>query len=1211
MNYYKKKIFNISKIILLIVVIVSVNEFDTVIYASNPTGVGNNGISLVKSFEQCRLTAYKAVSSEKYYTIGWGHYGADVTANMKITQKEADQLFEIDVVKHEKYLNTFLLNNNIKVSQYQYDALFSFTFNLGNIWKSSEYPTFKLKTILLNGISGYTAAQIRTAFTNWNKSGGVVLAGLTRRRNAEADLFLKTPLTPDKPAITSIKADSSTEITIKWGKVDNAVSYEIRRKKSGDGEGWEYYKAIGTTTDTSYKDTGLASGTLYYYGVVAINSAGNSGNPGTDNRKSAYTLTDKPRVTSVTAVSTSQLKVSWNAVNGASRYEVYRRLPGEWVNWTETYKKIADVNGTEYTDSGLSAGTTYHYGIVAINGSGEGSGNPGSENRNNGTTLVPKHAIDLNRTLDGQDHWELAECGTADIYINGNLDANDVSDYWKEWPEGTRYEIKDIRTNSDYKYEGIRSGSLSGTVGGGNVDLRLMYTTIPRYEATPGEKTLPDGWYMIASGNNNDWVLDINNWNKENGGNLELYHRNNTTNQRFYLKYLDNGFYSIMAQHSGKYIQKQGDGTSTNANVHQWDGCDSFNAQWKLIPADDGYYYLEARNGGYLDNYNASVTPANNIRVFDYNGSRAESWRFVSTNAPESEVQTLADGWYTIESRTAENLALDVAGSGMEDGANVFIWAAVKTENQQFYLQYRGDGYYTISPKHSGKYISAAGSEGQYVNVCQSDAMDKYSLWCLEPAGNGGYRVRNKNGNYLDNSGNRSNPGNNVGLYILANGVGGPAEEWDFIPYNGEMTEPAASEDFRGHTYEYYSLLLPWENARSFCEWKGGHLVTIGSQEENDFVHGLMGTGWIGASDKDEEGTFAWVTGEPFGYTNWNSGEPNNAGGNENAGKMLEDGQWNDNDGERFFTFVCEYGTDLTSIADCSISLSEESFTYDGEAKEPGVTVEYSGTVLMEGTDYVVSYENNIEAGKAAVVITGTGGYTGTAERMFMIQNPDSPEDPDDPVDPEDPDIPDPGPQETGEGLITARSTEGSTGETVAVPISMDINPGVIALSVNMGYDSSRVRLAKIESGSLLDGSAMSGDYTKNPYRLSFSNDMSMEDIEDTGVLATAYFEILADAEEGDTIIELSFEEAYDKDLKEISFRTVNGTISIQSYKPGDVNGDGQVKLNDAILLRRFVAGWDVEIDERAADVNGDGQVKLNDAILLRRYVAGWDVALK
>ncbi|MBE6002190.1 MAG: hypothetical protein E7239_12595, partial [Sarcina sp.] len=379
--------------------------------------------------------------------------------------------------------------------------------------------------------------------------------------------------TIQKPKITSIKANSASEITIKWQKLDYVKSYEIRRKKAGDGEGWEYYKKVGTTTDTSFKDTGLEAGTHYYYGVVASFSVGDSGNPGTDNRMDLFTLTDKPKVTSALAVSTSQLKVKWNAVKGAVSYEVYRRLPGEWVSWEETYKKIADVNGTEYTDSGLDAGTTYHYGIVAINGSGEGSGNPGSENRNNGTTLVPKHAIDLNGVLDGQEKWDIAGCGTVDIYIDGKLydDGNDVSDYYREWPEGTRYEIKDIRTNADYKYEGIRSGSLSGTVGGGNVDLRLMYTTIPRYEATPGEKTLPDGWYMIASGNNNDWVLDINNWNKENGGNLELYHRNNTTNQRFYLKYLNNGFYSIRAQHSGKYIQKQGDGTSTNANVHQWD----------------------------------------------------------------------------------------------------------------------------------------------------------------------------------------------------------------------------------------------------------------------------------------------------------------------------------------------------------------------------------------------------------------------------------------------------------------------------------------------------------------------------------------------------------------------------------------------------------------------------------------------------------------
>ncbi len=59
----------------------------------------------------------------------------------------------------------------------------------------------------------------------------------------------------------------------------------------------------------------------------------------------------------------------------------------------------------------------------------------------------------------------------------------------------------------------------------------------------------------------------------------------------------------------------------------------------------------------------------------------------------------------------------------------------------------------------------------------------------------------------------------------------------------------------------------------------------------------------------------------------------------------------------------------------------------------------------------------------------------------------------------------------------------------------------------------------------------------------------------------------------------------------------------------GDVNGDGEVKLNDALLLRRYVAGYEVSVDLQVSDMNGDGEVKLDDALLLRRYVAGYDLA--
>ncbi len=64
------------------------------------------------------------------------------------------------------------------------------------------------------------------------------------------------------------------------------------------------------------------------------------------------------------------------------------------------------------------------------------------------------------------------------------------------------------------------------------------------------------------------------------------------------------------------------------------------------------------------------------------------------------------------------------------------------------------------------------------------------------------------------------------------------------------------------------------------------------------------------------------------------------------------------------------------------------------------------------------------------------------------------------------------------------------------------------------------------------------------------------------------------------------------------------------SIQPGDINGDGKITMQDSALLRRYLAGWAVEVNESVADVNGDGKVTMQDSALLRRYLAGWDVTL-
>lgn len=76
----------------------------------------------------------------------------------------------------------------------------------------------------------------------------------------------------------------------------------------------------------------------------------------------------------------------------------------------------------------------------------------------------------------------------------------------------------------------------------------------------------------------------------------------------------------------------------------------------------------------------------------------------------------------------------------------------------------------------------------------------------------------------------------------------------------------------------------------------------------------------------------------------------------------------------------------VKSIKDCEIELEQTAFTYDGDSKKPDVTVSYKGTVLKEGTDYTLSYEDNINAGTATVTITGSQEYAGSIEKPFVIE---------------------------------------------------------------------------------------------------------------------------------------------------------------------------------------------------------------------------------
>jgi hypothetical protein len=107
-----------------------------------------------------------------------------------------------------------------------------------------------------------------------------------------------------------------------------------------------------------------------------------------------------------------------------------------------------------------------------------------------------------------------------------------------------------------------------------------------------------------------------------------------------------------------------------------------------------------------------------------------------------------------------------------------------------------------------------------------------------------------------------------------------------------------------GHEYAVVTAEgITWTSASAAAQSSGWYLATIGSADENDFVKSLLNSGlasrshfWIGATDQVSEGTFVWVDGTPFSFTDWWGGEPNNSGNEDYLAMDLHDGSWAWND---------------------------------------------------------------------------------------------------------------------------------------------------------------------------------------------------------------------------------------------------------------------------------------------------------------------------
>ena len=189
---------------------------------------------------------------------------------------------------------------------------------------------------------------------------------------------------PAAPVVRIGNSASSGKPMLTWNAVEGATSYRIYRSTS-KGSG---YSLLGTTTATSYTNTGAKAGMTYYYRVKAVNDAGLS--PYSNIVSGKVVVTPKPSAPVVKighSATSGKPMLTWNAVSGATSYKVYRA-----TSQNGTYSLLGTVTATSYTNTGAKAGVTYYYKVKAVNSAGESAYSNTVSGRATVTTLTMGHS---------------------------------------------------------------------------------------------------------------------------------------------------------------------------------------------------------------------------------------------------------------------------------------------------------------------------------------------------------------------------------------------------------------------------------------------------------------------------------------------------------------------------------------------------------------------------------------------------------------------------------------------------------------------------------------------------------------------------------------------------------------------------------------------------------------------------------------------------
>ncbi len=399
-----------------------------------------------------------------------------------------------------------------------------------------------------------------------------------------------------------------------------------------------------------------------------------------------------------------------------------------------------------------------------------------------------------------------------DLYRAGSASGTNVQQYYVD---GTDVQNWKLQATGDGTYFIVNSNGLymdvtDGLVANGtNVQGHSGNQSNAQkwvFIAVNGAQTIPDGDYQIRLSKDFRYGAGVQGASTENGASVQLQRINGAENQKWTVKYLGDGYYSIRAKHSDMALNLDGMAYKGNPNVQQHpfeDGDDA--SVWIIKDSGDGNFYIINKCGRFLDVLDGNFIDGTNIGGWTGNSSDAQKFKFVAVDGSQS----IEDGVYEIRNSSNRDYVLDVDLASMDNSANVQLCTRNGGDNQKWRVSYLGDGYYSIVAVHSDKALDMqnAGTENhcnvqQYDNTATTNVAQQ---WIIREVADKEFYIIHKNGLFLDIANGSITNGANIQGFM---GNGSAAQKWVFTDINtGEpsgVDTPATAKTIA--KVEYYNV---------------------------------------------------------------------------------------------------------------------------------------------------------------------------------------------------------------------------------------------------------------------------------------------------------------------------------------------------------------------------------------------------------------------